>query len=115
MHIHLDLFSPSSTSPSPSPSLAFQPSHTHFPHYHTPLLPINHPTLSSPMGMSNRKTKKELISDVGSVDSIAIDWIFRKIYWTDSRKDSISVATLNGTHRKTLFASDLGKYGKTLL
>ncbi|XP_052829737.1 nidogen-1-like isoform X2 [Octopus bimaculoides] len=36
-------------------------------------------------------------------EGIAIDWISRNMYWTDSRKKSVEVTKLDGTHRKTLF------------
>lgn len=38
---------------------------------------------------------------------IAVDWMGRNIYWTDSWLDAIEVAKLNGSHRRTLVSSDL--------
>lgn len=35
------------------------------------------------------------ISDIVSPEGIAIDWISRRIYWTDSSKDTIEVASLD--------------------
>ena len=36
-----------------------------------------------------------------------MDWLGRNIYWTDSWLDTIEVAMLNGSHRRTLISSDL--------
>ena len=43
------------------------------------------------------------ISGLGSPEGIAIDWISRNMYWTDSVSDSINVAGLDGSNRKVLF------------
>lgn len=37
----------------------------------------------------------ESLSDIVSPEGIAIDWISRRIYWTDSEKDTIEVASLD--------------------
>lgn len=36
-----------------------------------------------------------LFSDIESPEGVAIDWISRRIYWTDSKKDTIEVAALD--------------------
>ena len=40
-------------------------------------------------------------------DGIAIDWIARNLYWTDTGTDRIEVSRLNGTSRKVLIAEGL--------
>ena len=58
------------------------------------------------------------VEDVISVglkkpEGLAVDWIARKLYWTDCRDaeletNRIEVANLDGSHRKVLFWKDLG-------
>lgn len=41
--------------------------------------------------------------DIISPEGIAVDWVSRRIYWTDSGKDTIEVASLdNSTLRSVL-------------
>jgi hypothetical protein len=40
-------------------------------------------------------------------DGIAVDWIGRNLYWTDTGTDRIEVARLNGTSRKILISENL--------
>ena len=48
-----------------------------------------------------------LISDVHTPDGIAIDWVGRKMYWTDGGFNMIEVAELDGGNRLTLFNTGL--------
>ena len=46
-------------------------------------------------------------------EGLAVDWIARKLYWTDCRDaeletNRIEVANLDGSNRKVLFWKDLG-------
>lgn len=50
-----------------------------------------------------------ITTEVKSADGIAIDWIARNLYWTDTGTDRIEVARLNGTNRKVLIHEDLGE------
>ncbi len=45
--------------------------------------------------------------EVDNPDGIAIDWVARNVYWTDTGTDRIEVARLNGTSRKVLISEKL--------
>lgn len=47
------------------------------------------------------------LSAIGSPEGLAIDWVSRNIYWTDSTNDTIEVANLDSRLRRTLFNTDL--------
>ncbi|XP_076353564.1 lipophorin receptor 1 [Tachypleus tridentatus] len=44
---------------------------------------------------------------IKTADGIAIDWIYNHIYWTDTGKNSIEVADLQGNMKKTLIVTGL--------
>lgn len=49
----------------------------------------------------------KVIDNVQMPVGIAVDWIYKNIYWSDLGSKSIAVANFNGTKRKVLFSSGL--------
>ena len=46
-------------------------------------------------------------AEVKFPEGIAIDWIGRNLYWSDSGTDRIEVSHLNGTSRRVLVSENL--------
>lgn len=47
--------------------------------------------------------KKTFVSeDIMSPEGVAVDWISRRLYWTDSGKDTIEVASLDNSTLRTV-------------
>ena len=46
-------------------------------------------------------------SEVVHPDGIAVDWVARNLYWTDTGTDRIEVSRLNGTSRRVLISDGL--------
>lgn len=40
-------------------------------------------------------------------ESIAVDWVARNLYWTDSVMQNIEVSTLDGAYRKVLLSKNV--------
>lgn len=49
--------------------------------------------------------KTFLNTNILSPEGIAIDWASRRIYWTDSGKDTIEVASLDNSTERTVIAN----------
>jgi low density lipoprotein receptor-related protein 5/6 len=56
-----------------------------------------------------KDSRVEIVVSVGLVrpEGIAIDWVTKKIYWTDSHLKLIEVVNLDGTQRSVLFWNNL--------
>ncbi|KAM4634312.1 low density lipoprotein receptor a [Polymixia lowei] len=65
----------------------------------------------APMDTAADSTQHHLVidSDIDAPEGIAFDWIHGNLYWTDSIRRSISVATADGSRHKTLLNQDLAK------
>ena len=46
-------------------------------------------------------------AEVDHPDGVAVDWVARNLYWTDTGTDRIEVSRLNGTSRRVLISEDL--------
>ena len=51
--------------------------------------------------------KVVIASQIKRPDGIAVDWVARNLYWTDTGTDRIEVSRLNGTARKVLISENL--------
>ncbi|KAJ7378682.1 hypothetical protein OS493_021986 [Desmophyllum pertusum] len=48
-----------------------------------------------------------VVQGLGSPEGLAVDWLNKKMYWTDTGTDMIEVADLNGDHRLHLITTGL--------
>ncbi|KAM9357669.1 low-density lipoprotein receptor-related protein 8 [Symphorus nematophorus] len=58
---------------------------------------------------SDSSQQMTLIDSLHSPEGLAVDWVHKNIYWTDSGNKSISVATGDGRKRKVLIATELSE------
>ncbi|XP_075888681.1 low density lipoprotein receptor a isoform X1 [Nelusetta ayraudi] len=65
----------------------------------------------APLDMAEDSSHHSTVMDfeIDAPEGIAYDWVHGNLYWTDSIRSTISVATANGTRRKTLFRRGLLK------
>ena len=55
----------------------------------------------------NGSNVQTFISGVSSPEGLSIDWVSRNIFWTDSGKATVEVASLNTKKRKVLISDGL--------
>lgn len=46
-------------------------------------------------------------SDIKKPGGVAVDWVARNLYWTDTGTDRIEVSRLDGSSRKVLISENL--------
>uniref|UniRef100_A0A452R1J2 LDL receptor related protein 8 n=2 Tax=Ursus americanus TaxID=9643 RepID=A0A452R1J2_URSAM len=66
---------------------------------------------SAYMDKASDPAEQEVLVDeqLHSPEGLAVDWVHKHIYWTDSGNKTISVATIDGGRRCTLFSRDLSE------
>ncbi|XP_023608594.1 low-density lipoprotein receptor-related protein 8 [Myotis lucifugus] len=66
---------------------------------------------SAYMDKASDPAEQEVLIDeqLHSPEGLAVDWVHKHIYWTDSGNKTISVATVDGSRRRTLFSHDLSE------
>ncbi|XP_046738745.1 nidogen isoform X3 [Diprion similis] len=57
--------------------------------------------------MYNGSDSKVFVTDVSAAEGIAIDWVSRNAFWTDSNKGTLEVANLDTKKRKILISEGL--------
>uniref|UniRef100_A0A8C9VTS3 LDL receptor related protein 1 n=1 Tax=Scleropages formosus TaxID=113540 RepID=A0A8C9VTS3_SCLFO len=72
-------------------------------------LPVSRSSMSTSNSHRDRRQADTRVTDLDIPGlkmprGIAIDWVAGNIYWTDSGRDVIEVAQINGQHRKTLIS-----------
>ena len=60
------------------------------------------PSTISRLRLADGSTKEVILTDLGEVDDMAIEYETGLIYWTDYMHETIEVAGIDGSHRKTL-------------
>lgn len=71
-----------------------------------PLFPLSSAYINKASDSAEQVT---LIDSLHSPEGLAVDWVHKNIYWTDSGNKSISVATADGRKRKALIATELSE------
>ncbi|XP_012384581.2 low-density lipoprotein receptor-related protein 8 isoform X7 [Dasypus novemcinctus] len=66
---------------------------------------------SAYMDKASDPAEQEVLIDeqLHSPEGLAVDWVHKHLYWTDSGNKTISVATVDGGRRCTLFSRDLSE------
>ncbi|XP_033637179.1 very low-density lipoprotein receptor-like [Asterias rubens] len=63
--------------------------------------------LRGPLDTDGTGNPVTLMDRVETADGIAMDWIHRKVYWTDTGNNSIGVTCFNTAQTKTLFTTEI--------
>ena len=62
----------------------------------------------APYNGSNSEIVSQTLEDItGAPEGLAIDWVSRNIYWTDSRKKTLEVSNMDGSLHKVLINDNL--------
>ena len=78
-------------------------------HYQDKLLFWTDVSLGKILRKSLNNSKVETVVSVNAnrSEGIAIDWVTKKIYWTDSHLKLIGIVNFDGTHGSVLFSENL--------
>ena len=59
--------------------------------------------------LRRKKKSPKVVIDArtGRPTVIAVDWVTKKLYWTDDNRKRIELANFDGTHRKLLIDTNL--------
>ena len=60
------------------------------------------PSTISRLRLTDGSTREVILTGLGEVDDMAIEWETGLIYWTDYMHETVEVARIDGSHRKTL-------------
>ena len=64
-------------------------------------------TKSNAVNLATSKVETIVDSDLKHPDGLAVDWIHNNLYLSDTGRDRIEVARLDGSHRKTIASENL--------
>jgi len=53
--------------------------------------------------MNGSNQEVVISNEIYHPDGVAVDWVARNIYWSDTGTDRIEVARLNGKHRRVIY------------
>ena len=55
-----------------------------------------------------------IYEELTTVDGLAVDWVARNLYWTDTGRNVIEISHLDGTCRLTLVEQGMQFYNKVI-
>ncbi|XP_022109029.1 low-density lipoprotein receptor-related protein 4-like [Acanthaster planci] len=65
--------------------------------------------------LRNNENVVTVVGGTGAVHGMAVDWLAKLLYWTDSLLNHIAMATYDGRHRKILLRDDMDQPGSIAL